>query len=260
MRSRSSTGDSEFELSPEEQEALQTALRSPRREQRDANRLPGPGRDLHRGRAARSAARPGRATSRCARRPSTTRSSPSSAATPTARWSRSRTRSRARCGRPSTRSRSTPSGVTIVGEYDHPVRPSLIARQRGPAGSDRGRSSPTRSRSPSAPASSASSCPGPRRGPSAAPPRRSGGGRVGAAVGGARQPLGRRALRLRGPPRGRRGRGDNVTRFVWIAPARDRRRAATAPGGPRWSSPSSARTTRERWSRRCWSSRAATST
>ena len=44
---------------------------------------------------------------------------------------------------------------------------------------------------------------------------------------------------------------DNVTRFVWIAPEGTERRRAPGPGGPRWSSPSSARTIPAPWSTRC---------
>ena len=73
----------------------------------DEDRLPRPGRNLHRGRARRGGRRRA-SSSRCARRRSTTRSSPSSAARPSAPWSRSRTRSRARSAAPSTPSPSRP--------------------------------------------------------------------------------------------------------------------------------------------------------
>ena len=52
----------------------------------------------------------------------------------------------------------------------------------------------------------------------------------------------------------------NVTRFVWIAPQGTERRRTGARGRPRWSSPSSARTTRGRWSTRSASSPRARST
>ena len=66
-------------------------------------------------------------SSRCPRRRSTTRSPRSTSGVPTARWSRSRTRSRAACARRSTRSPSTRDSVAIVGEHDHPISNSLIA-------------------------------------------------------------------------------------------------------------------------------------
>ena len=62
--------------------------------------------------------------------------------------------------------------VTIVGEHDFTVRAMLIAREPQELADDRRRCSPTRSPSPSAPASCASSCPAPSVAASAAPPRR----------------------------------------------------------------------------------------
>ena len=50
---------------------------------------------------------------------------------------------------------------------------------------------------------------------------------------------------------------DNVTRFVWIAPAGTEPERRRARGRRRWSSPSWARTTPAPWSRRCSSSPAA---
>ena len=148
--------------------------------------------------------------------------------------------------------------MTIVGEHDFAVRAHLIAREGVELERDRGGPLP----SPAA---------GPVR---ALPAREAAGGRAaqrqqhrrGGADGRAspREPWAaigaRAAAELYGCTILREGiedEADNVTRFVWIAPARDRAGRATAPGRPRWSSPSSARTTRAPWSTRCASSPAA---
>ena len=68
-------------------------------------------------------------SSRCGRRRSTTRSSPSSAARPSGRWSRSRTRSRARSAPTLDTLAFEAEAVTIVGEHDYAVRVHLIARE-----------------------------------------------------------------------------------------------------------------------------------
>ena len=150
-------------------------------------------------------------------------------ATRSARWSRSRTRSRARCARRSTRSPSTPSRVAIVGEHDHPIRHSLIARARAAARARSRRCSPTPRRAPSALASSASSCPPPRSAPA---PSTADAVRQ---VADSRASRGRRSARARRRSiygcevlaEGVEDGPDNVTRFVWIAPPRHRRPRAT---------------------------------
>jgi prephenate dehydratase len=115
--------------------------------------------------------------------------------------------------------------VTIVGEHDYRVRVHLIAREARLEDVEAVLSHP--SRSPSAPlparalpgsncAASSSTAAAVRMvSESARPGRRS-------------APAPRRALRLRAAARGRRGRGDNVTRFVWIAPA------GPSPAGRSW--------------------------
>ena len=166
------------------------------------------------------------------------------AATPIAPWSRSRTRSRARCARPSTRSPSTRPTVTIVGEHDQPIT-QQPDRPRASSRSTRSRwSSRTRSRAPSARASSADrAARGRRSARRRAPPTRS-----------ARSPSPSGPGRRSGRPRRREIYGcvvlregvedepGNVTRFVWIAPAGDRAATATARGRRRSASPSSAPT------------------
>ena len=151
--------------------------------------------------------------------------------------------------------------VTIVGEHDFAVRAHLIAREEVELDADRRRSSPTPSRSPSARASCARTCPGSNGAASAAPPRRCGWSseseRPWAAIGA------RSAAELYGCTILREGiedEADNVTRFVWIAPAgteaggrrrlEDLARLLRARRGP----------SRARWSRRCRSSPAARST
>ena len=127
-----------------------------------------------------------------------------------ARSCRSRTRSRARSTRRSTRSRSRPTTCAIVGEVVHPIHHCLIARAAA-------RARPTIRRVVSHPQATAPvralparrACRGPavragdldRRGGAHASPRPSD------AVGGARHRAGGRAVRLRRPRRGRRGRG-----------------------------------------------------
>ena len=110
--------------------------------------------------------------------------------------------------------------VTIVGEHDFrgprpPDRP-----RGGRAGARSRRSSPIPSRSPSAPASCASTCRGWNGAASAAPPRRC--GMVGESVRPWAAIGARAAADLYGCAVLREGiedEADNVTRFVWIAPA-----------------------------------------
>ena len=191
-------------------------------------------------------------SSRCARRPSTTRSSPSSAARPSGPWSPSRTRSRARCAAPSTRSPSTREAVTIVGEHDYAVRAH--------ADRPRGSSSWTQIEAVLSHPQPLAQCarflreqlPGAeRRSVSSTAEAVRDGQRVGAALGGDRRPRRRRALRLHDPARGDRGRGRQRHPLRLDRPGRHRARAAAGPGRPRWSSPSSARTTPARWSTPC---------
>ena len=194
----------------------------------DADRLPRPGRHLHRGRAA--ARRRGRpSSSRCARRRSTTRSSPSSdgrgraGAGPLRELDRGlgprhprHPRLRAPSGDDRRRAR-----LRGAGPPDRPRADRARARSR--------RSSPTPSRWPSAPASCASSLPEvelpqrqQHRGGGAMVASRRGPGRRSAP---ARRPSSTAATILR---EGVEDEADNVTRFVWIAPAG----TEPAGGGP----------------------------
>ena len=168
---------------------------------------PRPGGDLQRGRAAQR----GRRCASSSRSPMPTIYEAIDrrrrAARPTARWSRSRTRSRARCARPSTRSPSTPrrwrSSASTTTRSDQPDRRAgelELERDRGgdlpPAGRRAVRALPARP-----------SCRRRRSGRRRAPPRRCARSpsreRPWAALGAASAAD---DLRLRGPPRGSRGR------------------------------------------------------
>ncbi len=185
-----------------------------------ADRLPRARRDLHRGRPARGGGRRHRGASRCEPRPSTRRSSPSSAARPTGPWSRSRTRSRAR---------SAPTLDTLAFDADRGddrrrVRllgqPSLIGRAGLAAADDRLRSSPTPKPLAQCARFIREQLPG-ARARAVEQHRRGGapGGRVGAS-------RGRRSVPARPPSSTAAAscatdvadEADNVTRFVWIAP------------------------------------------
>ena len=199
-------------------------------------------------------------SSRCGRRPSTTRSSPSSAARRSGPSSRSRTRSRARCAARSTPSRFETEAVTIVGEHDFAVRAHLIAR----AEIELERIEAVLSH-PQPLAQCArflrESLPGVER-RSVSQHRRRGadGERVGAALGGDRGPVRGRALRLRrSSARGSRTRPTTSPASSGSPPPGPRSSAA-GRARPRWSSPSSARTIPGPWSTRCGSSRAGRST
>ena len=160
---------------------------------------------------------------------STTRSSRSSAARPSGRWSRSRTRSRARSGSTLDTLAFDAEAVTIVGEHDY--------RGAGPPDRPRGdrararsrRCSPTPSRSPSAPRFLREQLPRVERrsvSSTAAAVRMV--ERVGAALGGDRRARGGRALRLRDPARGDRGRGRQRHPLRLDRPGRDRARGRRA--------------------------------
>ena len=84
--------------------------------------------------------------------------------------------------------------------------------------------------------------------------------RVRPALGGARHRLGGRALRRRGAARGRGGRDRQHHPLRLGRTPRGRAPQGPVHGEPRWSSPSSARTTRGPWWRPSRSSRAGTST
>ncbi len=86
------------------------------------------------------------------------------------------------------------------------------------------------------------------------------GRRVGPPLGGDRLPRRGRALRLPDPARGDPGRGRQRHPLRLDRPGRDRPGRGQEPGRPRWSSPSSARTTRAPWSTPCESSQTARST
>ena len=125
-------------------------------------------------------------------------------------------------------------------------------RARARSSSARSRScSPIRRRARSARASSAPSCPGPRSGPRRAPPRPSARSRCPtrpwAALGAASAAA---IYGLRGPARGRRGRGGQRDPVRLARPGRHGARPATVRGRPRSASPSSAPTTPARSSRR----------
>ena len=190
-------------------------------------------------------------------RPSTTRSSPSSAARPSGRWFPSRTRSRARCGAPSTRSPSRPSAVTIVGEHDFAVRAHLIAREPIELERDRGGPLPSPAARPVRPLPARAAARG--RTAQRQQHRRGGadGQRVRAAAGRRSAPAPRpSSTAARSCARGSRTRPTTSPASSGSRPPGPSRRAA-ASGRPRWSSPSSARTTPARWSTRCASSPAA---
>ena len=214
------------------------------------DRLPRTGRNLHRGRPRRGGARAA-ASSRCGRRRSTTRSSRSSAARPTGRWSRSRTRSRAR---------SAPTLDTLAFEAERgDDRRRARLPGAGPPDRPRGdrasrtsrRSSPTPSRWPSARASCASSLPEVElrsvSSTAAAVRMVSESARPWAALG-ARAAAG--ALRLRAAAGGGRGLGRQRHPLRLDRARGHRAGAARAPGRPRSSSPSSAPTIPAPWSRR----------
>ena len=207
------------------------------------------------------AAAGGRSSSRCGRRRSTTRSSPSSGARPSGRWCRSRTRSRARCGSTLDTLAFEAEAVTIVGEHDFRVRAHLIAREGVELERGRGGPLPSPAARPVRRASCASSCPGSNGAASAAPPRRCGWSasrsRPWAAIGA------RAAAELYGcddPARGDRGRGRQRHPLRLDRARAGPRPARAGPGRPRWSSPSSAKTTPAPWSTRCASSPTAAST
>ena len=243
-------GDSELELSPEEREAIKEAMAPVSA----ASPTSGPAGTFTED-ALLAAAGDADVEHRCRSRRSTTRS-----------WRSRRERPKRALGpvreldrglgarRPSTRSPSTPSGVAIVGEHDHPVRHALIARdRRWPLDQiEVVLSHPQaiaqcarflREQLPAADGALglSSTAEAVRWSPS-------------------RRRRGRRSARRSAArstdatcsPRASRTPPDNVTRFVWLAPADGTgARGRTAPGRPRSSSPSSARTTRARWSRRC---------
>ena len=95
-----------------------------------------------------------------------------------------------------------------------------------------------------------------RCGPRRAPPRPCGRWPPASeAVGRARRELGRGHLRLRGACRGGGGRPRQRDAVRVDRAGRHATRRARGRGGRLWSSPSSARTSRARWSRRCSSSR-----
>ena len=110
--------------------------------------------------------------------------------------------------------------VAIVGEHDFPIRHCLIARERAGAGARSRSSSRIRRRAPSARASSASSSRAPRCARRRAPPRRCGSSarpsEPWAALGAASAAELYGCVVLRD---GVEDEPDNVTRFVWIAPA-----------------------------------------
>ena len=174
------------------------------------------------------------------------RSRRSRAARPSSPSSRSRTRSRGRCAPRSTRSPSTPSGSRIVGEYDHEVRQTLIARPDLPLERDRGVLSHPQATRAVRRASCAMSSPARRSRRSARPPRRCGASPSPAGRGrrSARRRRGR-GLRLRRAARGRRGRGGQ-RHPLRLARSPRRRAAGRGPrrerGGPRSSSSSSGTT------------------
>ena len=135
------------------------------------------------------------------------------------------------------------------GRRVRPADPPLPDRPGGDAaGADRGRALAPAAAAPSARASSGRTCRRLRCAPLRAPRRRSGSSpsptepwaALGAAVRG-------RALRRRGPARGRRGRARQHHPLRLGRPGRHRAGRARSRGAPRWSSPSSARTTPGRW-------------
>ena len=146
--------------------------------------------------------------------------------------------------------------MTIVGEHDYRGAGHLIAREAIELERRSRRSSPIPSRWPSARASCASSCREVERrsvsSTAAAVRMVSESARP---LGGARGARGgRRSTAATILREGVEDEADNVTRFVWIAPAGTEPRRRRRAGRPRWSSPSSARTTPARWSTRCASS------
>ena len=227
----------------------------------DADRLPGTGRDLHRGRAARGAAPAAsfeplrtatvhdailaveRGEAERALVPfensieGSVRSTLDTLAFDAERGDdrrRARLRRAARPDRP--RARSRWSEIEAVLSHPQPLAQCARFLREQPAG-------------------------GRARAASAAPPRRCGWSASRTrALGGDRRPLGGRALRLHDPARGDRGRGRQRHPLRLDRPARDRAGEGDGAGRPRWSSPSSARTTPGALVEALRSSPAATST
>ena len=150
---------------------------------------------------------------------------------------------------PSTPSPSRPTAVTIVGEHDFRVRVHLIAREGVELERGRGGALPPAAARPVRPLPARATLPGVElrsvSSTAAAVRMVSESTRPWAALGGAR---GGRALRLRAAARGGRGRERQRHPLPLDRAGRDRGRRRRARGRPRWSSPSSARTTPGRWS------------
>ena len=145
-------------------------------------------------------------------------------------------------------------GVTLVGEYDLPIRHCLIAREEIPLDRDRGRPLPPPGERPVRPLHPREAAG--RRGARGRQHRRGGaaGERGERALGRARGRLGRGALRLRRPARRGRGRAGQRHALRLGRAGGDEPPRAMDRGGPPSSSRSSARTTPGRWSRRSRSS------
>ena len=246
---RASAAAASSTLSPEEQEAIRGAdgAAPATRE----GRLPGPAGTFNED-ALLAAAAATRARARSAGATIFDAISRSRAATPSAPSCRSRTRSRARSARRSTRSPSTPPACAIVGEHDHPIRHSLIARTELALERDRGRLSHpqanaqcarfVREQLPGAEVRAVASTADAVRQVARAPTPWAALGAAAAA----------RALRLRDPAR--RASRTSPTTSPASSGSRPRRpsptRVRARPGGRRSSSPSSAPTTRALSSRR----------